>query len=87
MLLSKNRLDICIKKENSTVGVFFRNRLRETKRQSSNLKEEHYFISDPFTDKDLDKIKSGEPVGFNQFSARVTPARLASLTVSAFVLQ
>jgi hypothetical protein len=28
--------------------------------------------------KDLDKIKSGEPVDFNQFSARVTPAGQSS---------
>ena len=30
------------------------------------------FSSIPLLTKDLDKIKSGEPVDFNQFSARVT---------------
>ena len=31
------------------------------------------FSSIPLLTKDLDKIKSGEPVDFNQFSARVSP--------------
>ena len=41
------------------------------------------FSAIPLLTKDLDKIKSGEPVDFNQFSARVTPTGFKPVTAGA----
>ena len=41
------------------------------------------FSAIPLLTKDLDKIKSGEPVDFNQFSARVTPTGFKPVTLRA----
>ena len=41
------------------------------------------FSSIPLLSKDLAKIKSGEPVDFNQFSARVTPGGFEPPTIRA----
>ena len=38
------------------------------------------FSAIPLLSTDLAKIKSGEPVDFNQFSARVTPTRFEPVT-------
>ena len=50
----------------SGIGFNKQNDRVQTKRMNS------IFSAIPLLTKDLDKIKSGEPVGFNQFSARVT---------------
>ena len=41
------------------------------------------FSAIPLLSKDLAKIKSGEPVDFNQFSARVSPAGFKPATAGA----
>tara|TARA_B100000900_G_scaffold47731_2_gene35396 strand:+ start:763 stop:969 length:207 start_codon:yes stop_codon:yes gene_type:complete len=41
------------------------------------------FSAIPLLSADLAKIKSGEPVDFNQFSARVTPAGFKPATLRA----
>ena len=51
----------------SGIGYDKQNDRVQTKRVNS------IFSAIPLLTKDLDKIKSGEPVDFNQFSARVTP--------------
>ena len=41
------------------------------------------FSSIPLLSKDLDKIKSGEPINYDQFSARVSPAGFKPATAGA----
>ena len=57
----------------SGIGYDKQNDRVQTKRVNS------IFSAIPLLTKDLDKIKSGEPVDFNQFSARVTPTGFPQL--------
>ena len=60
----------------SGIGYDKQNNRVRTKRVNS------IFSSIPLLTKDLDKIKSGEPVDFNQFSARVSPLGFEPRTAS-----
>ncbi len=61
----------------SGIGYDKQNDRVKTKRVNS------IFSAIPLLTKDLDKIKSGEPVDFNQFSARVTLTRFKLVTAGA----
>ena len=61
----------------SGIGYDKQNDRVQTKRVNS------IFSAIPLLTKDLDKIKSGEPVDFNQFSARVTPEGFKPPTLRA----